>query len=92
MATVEALDVEAARARFAALARPSCRLLDGPGGSQVPREVVDAIAGYLVERNANLGGAFAASRESDAVDARRAPGGGGLRRRDAGRDRVRRRT
>ena len=66
MATVEALDVEAARARFAALERP-VSFLDGPGGSQVPREVVDAISGYLVERNANLGGPFAASRESDEV-------------------------
>ena len=66
MATVEALDVEAARARFAALERP-VSFLDGPGGSQVPREVVEAIGGYLVERNANLGGAFAASRESDEV-------------------------
>ena len=47
MATVEALDVEAARARFAALERP-VSFLDGPGGSQVPREVVDAISGYLV--------------------------------------------
>src|SRR4051812_20224927 len=67
MATIgEALDVEAVRARFPALER-EVSFLDGPGGSQVPREVVDAIAGYLVERNANLGGAFAASRESDEV-------------------------
>src|SRR5262249_45288805 len=35
------------------------------GGTQVPRSVIDAIAGYLRESNANLGGAFAASRRSD---------------------------
>ena len=41
--------------------------LDGPGGSQVPQEVVDAMAGYLRSSNANLGGAFASSIASDVV-------------------------
>jgi cysteine desulfurase family protein (TIGR01976 family) len=58
------LDVEAVRARFPALAS-GVAFLDAPGGTQCPQSVVDAIAGYLRESNANLGGAFAASRRSD---------------------------
>jgi cysteine desulfurase family protein (TIGR01976 family) len=65
------LDLTAIRARFPALAaREDGRLvsyLDGPGGSQVPREVLDAMLGYLERDNANLGGAFRASRASDGV-------------------------
>jgi cysteine desulfurase family protein (TIGR01976 family) len=57
-------DVAAARARFPALAS-GVAFLDAPGGTQVPQSVIDAIAGYLRESNANLGGAFAASRRSD---------------------------
>jgi cysteine desulfurase family protein (TIGR01976 family) len=64
-----ALDVDAVRARFAALQRPTA-FLDGPGGTQVPDSVVDAIATYLRESNANLGGAFATSRRTDALLAR----------------------
>jgi cysteine desulfurase family protein (TIGR01976 family) len=40
---------------------------DGPAGSQVPRRVADAISDYLLNHNANHGGLFATSRESDAV-------------------------
>ena len=58
------LDVEAARAQFPALAS-GVAFLDGPGGTQCPQSVIDAIAGYLGESNANLGGAFDASRRSD---------------------------
>ncbi|HZQ83146.1 MAG TPA: cysteine desulfurase-like protein [Gaiellaceae bacterium] len=58
--------VESVRARFTALQRPLA-FFDGPGGTQVPDSVVDAIAGYLRESNANLGGAFATSRRSDAL-------------------------
>ena len=63
MSTV-AFDVDAVRARFPAL-RSGVAYLDGPGGTQVPEAVIDAIAGYLRDSNANLGGAFAASRRSD---------------------------
>ncbi|MBX5473543.1 MAG: cysteine desulfurase-like protein [Thermoleophilia bacterium] len=59
-----ALDVDAVRARFPALRSPVA-FLDGPGGTQVPDSVIDAIAAYLRDSNANLGGAFAASRRSD---------------------------
>jgi cysteine desulfurase family protein (TIGR01976 family) len=59
-----ALDVSAVRRRFSALSR-ELAFFDGPGGTQVPDEVVEAIAGYLRESNANLGGPFETSRRSD---------------------------
>ncbi|MEP6812448.1 MAG: cysteine desulfurase-like protein [Actinomycetota bacterium] len=65
MATV-ALDVDAVRARFSALRKPTV-LLDAPGGTQVPDSVIDAIADYLRDSNANLGGAFGSSRRTDAL-------------------------
>jgi cysteine desulfurase family protein (TIGR01976 family) len=58
------LDVTAVRERFPALATRAA-YLDGPGGSQVPREVLDAVAAYLRGSNANLGGAFPTSAASD---------------------------
>jgi cysteine desulfurase family protein (TIGR01976 family) len=39
--------------------------LDGPGGYQVPQCVIDAVKDYLVNNNANAGGAFLTSRRSD---------------------------
>jgi cysteine desulfurase family protein (TIGR01976 family) len=60
------LDVAAVRARFSALDVPTA-FFDGPGGTQVPDSVIDAIAGYLRESNANLGGPFGNSRRSDAL-------------------------
>jgi cysteine desulfurase family protein (TIGR01976 family) len=58
--------VETVRARFTALQRPLA-FFDGPGGTQVPDTVIEAIAGYLRDANANLGGAFETSRLSDAL-------------------------
>jgi cysteine desulfurase family protein (TIGR01976 family) len=58
------LDLEVVRARFPAL-HSGVAFLDAPGGTQCPQTVIDAIAAYLRESNANLGGAFAASRRSD---------------------------
>lgn len=58
-----ALDVEAVRARFSALQRPYA-FFDGPAGTQVPDEVIEAIAGYLRESNANVGGQFETSRRT----------------------------
>jgi cysteine desulfurase family protein (TIGR01976 family) len=60
------LDVEAVRARFSALQRPFA-FLDAPAGTQVPDEVIDAIAAYLRESNANVNGAFETSRRTDAL-------------------------
>lgn len=39
--------------------------LDGPGGSQTPQSVLDAITGYLTTRNANTGGVFSHSRATE---------------------------
>jgi cysteine desulfurase family protein (TIGR01976 family) len=66
-----ALDVDAIRARFPALAlehggRPMA-FFDGPGGTQVPDTVIDAVVRYYRESNANHGGAFATSERSDAI-------------------------
>ncbi|HEY0415242.1 MAG TPA: cysteine desulfurase-like protein [Gaiellaceae bacterium] len=58
--------VESVRARFSALDR-DLAFFDGPGGTQVPDSVIDAIAAYLREANANLGGPFETSRRSDAL-------------------------
>lgn len=60
------LDLEAVRAQFPAFAS-GVAFLDGPGGTQCPQTVIDAVAAYLRDSNANLGGAFAASRRSDEV-------------------------
>ena len=65
MSTV-AFDVTAVRARFTALQRPTA-FFDGPGGTQVPDSVVEAISSSLREANANLGGPFETSRRSDEV-------------------------
>jgi len=58
------IDSAAVRGRFSALGR-DVAFFDAPGGTQVPDEVIGAISGYLRESNANLGGAFEASRRSD---------------------------
>ncbi len=58
--------VENVRARFTALQRPLA-FFDGPGGTQVPDSVIDAISGYLREANANVGGPFVTSHRSDEV-------------------------
>ena len=64
--SVVAFDVAAVRARFSALDRPTA-FLDAPGGTQAPDSVIEAMASYLRESNANLGGAFETSRRSDAL-------------------------
>ena len=64
-------DVEALRARFPALSieqdgRPVA-LFDGPGGTQVPTPVIEAVSRYYRESNANHDGAFLTSQRSDAI-------------------------
>jgi cysteine desulfurase family protein (TIGR01976 family) len=58
--------IDELRARFSALQRPLA-FFDGPAGTQVPDSVIDAIAGYLRDANANSGGAFATSLATDAL-------------------------
>jgi cysteine desulfurase family protein (TIGR01976 family) len=40
---------------------------DGPGGTQVPQSVIDAISGYLSNSNANTHGAYTTSQRTDAI-------------------------
>ena len=61
-----ALDVAAVRRRFPSVG-DGLAFFDGPGGTQVPDVVIEAIAGYLATANANLGGAFETSRETQAL-------------------------
>ena len=60
------LDIAAARARFSALDR-RLAFFDGPGGTQCPDEVIDAISRYLREDNANVGAPYATSRRTTAL-------------------------
>jgi cysteine desulfurase family protein (TIGR01976 family) len=65
MSTV-ALDVAAVRERFSALRQPLA-FFDGPGGTQVPDEVIEAVARYYRESNANVSGPYATSRRTEAL-------------------------
>lgn len=60
-----------ARAQFSALGQTHNDLpvvfLDGPGGSQVPQSVLDAMQGYLGYFNSNLGGHYFSSRHTTAL-------------------------
>jgi cysteine desulfurase family protein (TIGR01976 family) len=64
-------DVDAIRTRFPALSlthdgKPIA-FFDGPGGTQVPDTVIEAVSRYYRESNANHGGTFPTSRRSDAI-------------------------
>ena len=58
------LDSTAVRAQFPALQRPVI-FLDNPGGTQIARTSLEQIRRYLLEANANHGGVFATSQDSD---------------------------
>jgi cysteine desulfurase family protein (TIGR01976 family) len=64
-------DVAQVRSHFPALERVHRGLpvayFDGPGGTQVPRQVVDAMADYLLRHNANTHWAYPTSEETDAL-------------------------
>jgi len=72
------LDIHYVRSQFPSLAQTvnghPAVFLDGPGGTQVPQHVIDAISDYLRRNNANTCGAYATSRNTDAMlaDARAA--------------------
>ncbi|MBV9340222.1 MAG: cysteine desulfurase-like protein [Acidobacteria bacterium] len=63
------LDTDWVRAQFPSLSQEVNGLpvafLDGPGGTQVPKRVIDAISRYLYSMNANTAGAYATSRRTD---------------------------
>lgn len=58
--------VEQIRSQFPALASGAV-FFDGPGGTQVPLAVIDAVAAYYREANANEHGFFPSSRRSDDI-------------------------
>ena len=66
-----ALDLASIRAQFPSLAQTvnghPAVFFDGPGGTQVPQRVIDAISDYLRRDNANSGGNYPTSRRTDAV-------------------------
>lgn len=68
---MEALDLKWIRGQFPALTQKingqPAIFFDGPGGTQVPGSVLDAISDYLVRSNANAHGAFATSARTDAL-------------------------
>jgi cysteine desulfurase family protein (TIGR01976 family) len=68
---MSSFDVDALRAQFPALslshAGQPMVFFDGPGGTQVPERVIEAVAGYYRTSNANAGGDFETSRRSDAI-------------------------
>jgi len=64
-------DVAYVRSQFPALKRvvdgQPAAYLDGPGGTQTPQRVLDAVIDYLANHNCNIHGAFVTSEETDAV-------------------------
>lgn len=63
------LDIPWVREQFPSLktevAGKPAAFLDGPAGTQVPRQVMNAIQNYLMNANANTYGAFATSRRTN---------------------------
>ena len=61
--------IEQIRSRFPGLNRQingqKAIFFDGPGGSQSPESVGDAVKHYLLHQNANVGMSFATSKETD---------------------------
>lgn len=68
---MESLDLKWIRDHFPALTQKingqPVIFFDGPGGTQVPGAVLDAMSDYLVRSNANAHGAFATSARTDGV-------------------------
>jgi cysteine desulfurase family protein (TIGR01976 family) len=60
------LDPTLIRAQFPSLNRPAI-FFDNPGGTQIARQSAGRIQSYLLECNANHGGAFETSRKSDEI-------------------------
>ena len=68
---IDGIDVRNVRSQFPSLAvtddgRPRIHL-DNPAGTQTPQRVIDRITGYLARANANRGGPFVTSWDSDSI-------------------------
>ena len=73
--SVHEIDVESVRKYFPALQRASVGgepavFFDGPGGTQVPSSVIEAMSDYLSGSNANIEGEFATSATTDELIAK----------------------
>lgn len=70
-APLDVAPVDEIRRHFPALSRTlvgtPVGYFDGPGGTQVPRAVADAMVDYLLHHNANTHWAYASSAETDAM-------------------------
>ncbi|HEX6587590.1 MAG TPA: cysteine desulfurase-like protein [Longimicrobiales bacterium] len=68
---IDTLPTDAIRAQFPALRREiggrPVAYFDGPGGTQVPMRVADAMRAQMLEHNGNAGWNYHASRETDAM-------------------------
>ncbi len=68
---VKMLEKLAIRDHFPALTKrindKAAVFLDGPGGTQVPQSVIDAVSNYYKSSNANVGGRFATSTATDEI-------------------------
>ena len=69
--TTTALDLDWVRTQFPSLSQSvnghPATFLDGPGGTQVPQQVIDAVSNYMKHDNANTCGAYRTSRHTDAT-------------------------
>ena len=67
----KAFDIAWVREQFPSLklqvSGQAAAFLDGPAGTQVPKQVMDALQNYFLTANANTYGAFATSRRNDAM-------------------------
>ena len=75
------LDAGQVRSQFPALSRANAdgivpAYFDGPGGTQVPQRVLDAIRDYLVGSNSNIEGEYEASIHTDELIAQARVAGG----------------
>src|SRR5450631_4554535 len=65
------LDLAHVRAQFPSLSQTvnghPAAFLDGPGGTQVPQRLIDAISNYLSRDNSNTSGAYVTGRRTDAM-------------------------
>jgi selenocysteine lyase/cysteine desulfurase len=69
--TPKTISVEEIRSQFPALERIHngfpVAYFDGPGGTQVPRSVVEAMTDYLFNHNANTHWAYPTCNETDVI-------------------------
>ena len=69
----QTFDPHALREQFPSLAQQvngqPAAFFDGPGGTQTPQRVIDAMSDYLSRDNSNLGGAFVTSQRTVQVAA-----------------------